>query len=371
MRATGRVRSIFILLIWGLLLPSVGLADDYLLPRPRALVNDSAGLLSADEKVRIERMLRGYEDTTSTQIYVVTVRDLQGRDANDFCTTLGNQWGAGQAGLDNGIIVLLRPGKMPPPPSTESDMAALGDSVAQVLSALTGELPEGARGQVLFTDLQQRIADISRDESYASRPAGDYGEGYIAVGYGLESSINDAMAARIVRNVMGPLVVTHNYAAAIEAGARALMEAAAGRFSQTASDEQSEGSQSLGMGILSLIGVLIFLLLIVCGCSVVLCTPVLIIKYIVARSRNTTQESFAHYFFSRQWKYLQVLLLGIVKALAAMLLLAAASGSSSRDGRGGSSSSGGWGGSGGGGGWSGSHSAGGGSFGGAGGGGRF
>ncbi|MFA5655507.1 MAG: TPM domain-containing protein, partial [Dysgonamonadaceae bacterium] len=45
---------------------------------PPRLVNDFANIFSETEKQTLENKLRTYNDTTSTQIYVITVRDLDG-----------------------------------------------------------------------------------------------------------------------------------------------------------------------------------------------------------------------------------------------------------------------------------------------------
>ena len=60
---------------------------------PPRLVNDFAGLLSESEWNALEGKLRTYHDTTSTQIYVVIVSDLQGYDISDYAFRLGEKWG--------------------------------------------------------------------------------------------------------------------------------------------------------------------------------------------------------------------------------------------------------------------------------------
>ena len=50
---------------------------------PPRLVNDFAGIFSASQKDDLEKMLLAYNDSTSTQIYVVTLNDLQGYAASD------------------------------------------------------------------------------------------------------------------------------------------------------------------------------------------------------------------------------------------------------------------------------------------------
>lgn len=47
-------------------------------PSPARLVNDLADLFSRDEEARLERALVAFDDSTSNQIAVVTVTDLEG-----------------------------------------------------------------------------------------------------------------------------------------------------------------------------------------------------------------------------------------------------------------------------------------------------
>ena len=115
---------------------------------PYRLVNDFAGLFSASETEMLEQKLLAYHDTTSTQIYVVTVRDMGGYPVSDYAFRLGEKWGIGQKSKNNGAVILIKP--------------KIGNS----------------RGQA-----------------------------FIATGYGLEARINDAYAGRIVRNEMIPYFI--------------------------------------------------------------------------------------------------------------------------------------------------------------------
>ena len=78
-------------------------------PQPPRLVNDFASILSPQEANTLEQKLRIFNDSTSTQIVIVTINDLGGRDETDFADRLGEKWGVGQKGQNNGIIVLIKP----------------------------------------------------------------------------------------------------------------------------------------------------------------------------------------------------------------------------------------------------------------------
>jgi len=120
--------------------------------QPPRLVNDFAGLLNENQWTRLEGKLRNYHDTTSTQIYVVIVNDLLGYDKADFAFRLGEKWGVGQQGKNNGAIILLKP--------------KVGNK----------------RGEV-----------------------------FIATGYGLEDVIPDALANRIIDKEMIPEFKKNDY----------------------------------------------------------------------------------------------------------------------------------------------------------------
>ncbi len=78
-------------------------------PSPPRLVNDFAGLLKPDEVRMLEQKLVSFNDSTSTQIAVVIVSTLDGYDKADYAQQLAEKWGIGQKGLNNGVLVLVKP----------------------------------------------------------------------------------------------------------------------------------------------------------------------------------------------------------------------------------------------------------------------
>ena len=78
-------------------------------PVPPRLVNDFANFLSAQEISALENKLVAYNDSTSTQISVVIVPDLNGYDPTDYAQRLGEKWGIGRKELNNGVLVLVKP----------------------------------------------------------------------------------------------------------------------------------------------------------------------------------------------------------------------------------------------------------------------
>lgn len=75
-------------------------------PNPPRLVNDLAGVMSPDEQALLEQKAEAFEDSTSNEIAIVTVRSIGQYDVADYTTQLGNRWGVGKASKNNGVLIL-------------------------------------------------------------------------------------------------------------------------------------------------------------------------------------------------------------------------------------------------------------------------
>lgn len=76
-------------------------------PKPFTFVTDQANLLEPADEKKLENGLRRYADNTGTQVVVVTVPSLGGQNVNAFARQLGTDWGVGQKGKNNGLVVLV------------------------------------------------------------------------------------------------------------------------------------------------------------------------------------------------------------------------------------------------------------------------
>ena len=74
---------------------------------PPKLVNDFANLMSIDDQMRLEKDLVAYNDSTSTQIAIVTIADLGDYDIADWAVEIGKKWGVGTAQKNNGVVILV------------------------------------------------------------------------------------------------------------------------------------------------------------------------------------------------------------------------------------------------------------------------
>lgn len=149
-------------------------------PFPPRLVNDFTNTLTISQTNNLEHKLRNYHDTTSTQIAVVFVNDLQGTTAADFAYQIGEKWGVGTK-ENNGIVILVKP----------------------------------------------------KNETK--------GEVFISVGYGLEQYIPDALAKRIIENQMIPAFKYNDYYSGVNNAIDSIIKLASGGFkSDKSTDEDSE-----------------------------------------------------------------------------------------------------------------------------------
>lgn len=144
-------------------------------PNPPRLVNDFVGgLLNPIEVDMLERKLVAYNDSTSTQIAIVIVNSTQPYDIFDYSLKLGREWGIGQKGKDNGLIILW----------------AVGDRQVR-----------------------------------------------IHTGYGMEGVLPDIYANRIINNIIRPNFQSENYYLGLDKSIDAIIEYASGEHKASPSED--------------------------------------------------------------------------------------------------------------------------------------
>lgn len=79
-------------------------------PSPPRLVNDLVGMLSPSEVQQLERKLVTYNDSTSSQLAIVVVKSTGLYEPADYAFSIGRKWGVGQKGKNNGIVLLWATG---------------------------------------------------------------------------------------------------------------------------------------------------------------------------------------------------------------------------------------------------------------------
>lgn len=153
-------------------------------PKLTGRVVDAAGMLSVEQRQRLDSQLEAHENASSNQLVVVTVPDLGGYDIESYGYQLGRHWGIGQKQENNGVLLI----------------------VAQ----------------------QERKVRIE-------------------VGYGLEGTLTDALSANIIHGVILPYFKRGQFAGGIEQGATAIIEVLGGQYEmrERNSERRSDSSDWL------------------------------------------------------------------------------------------------------------------------------
>ncbi|HDR51973.1 MAG TPA: TPM domain-containing protein [Mariniphaga anaerophila] len=171
-------------------------------PVPPRLVNDFAGVLSPAEASALESKLVQFDRETSTQIVLVAVNDLEGYDPGDYAFRLGEKWGVGQQGKDNGLVILLKP-----------------------------------------------------------KTGNDRGRIFIATGYGLEGVLPDAIVnGAIIDTEMIPQFERNNYYKGLENGINVIMDITRGEYTAEYYRE-NYARKSGGLPVLAIFFILFFVII--------------------------------------------------------------------------------------------------------------
>jgi uncharacterized protein len=108
--ARGAICALFLLVI-AVFFPGPAIAQttDPQFPGLTGRVVDQAAILSHSNEIKLTKLLATHEKATGNQVVVVTVTNLQGYAVEDFALRLGRHWGIGQAGRNNGLLLLVAP----------------------------------------------------------------------------------------------------------------------------------------------------------------------------------------------------------------------------------------------------------------------
>ncbi|MBN1999557.1 TPM domain-containing protein [candidate division KSB1 bacterium] len=94
-----------LLLVGFLLVPVLINAQTDKLPDPRGAVNDFAGVLSEQTERRLNAICMEVENKTKVAIVICTMPTIGDRDHTDYAVDLFRHWGIGQAKDDRGILI--------------------------------------------------------------------------------------------------------------------------------------------------------------------------------------------------------------------------------------------------------------------------
>jgi uncharacterized protein len=143
-----------------LALPLAAAAQRAEIPYLTGRVVDNAEILKPDTRRRLAAELQAHEGRTTHQVVVLTVQTIHGESVEEYAVRAFEQWKLGRKGQDNGVLVLVVP-----------------------------------------HDRRMRIE----------------------VGYGLEGTLTDAAASRIIRDVMAPRFRAGDYDGGIAQGVAAVV----------------------------------------------------------------------------------------------------------------------------------------------------
>ncbi len=96
--------SVFFLLL--LVLPLAGAAARDV-PPLTGRVDDTANLISPEQRQRLEAQLAQFERQTGDQVAVLTVDSLDGEVIEDYANKVARAWALGQKGKNNGVLLLV------------------------------------------------------------------------------------------------------------------------------------------------------------------------------------------------------------------------------------------------------------------------
>jgi uncharacterized protein len=81
--------------------------DQSRIPKPIGYVNDFEGLFTLEQKAILDSTVRAFEEKTSIQVAIVTLGSSMITKDSFYAFTLriANDWGVGQKGKDNGVLI--------------------------------------------------------------------------------------------------------------------------------------------------------------------------------------------------------------------------------------------------------------------------
>lgn len=78
-------------------------------PKQQYWVTDQANILSSSVELQLTKDAKAHEKNTTNQVVIVTVKSLDGWTIERYGQWLGNHWGIGQKGKNNGVLLLVAP----------------------------------------------------------------------------------------------------------------------------------------------------------------------------------------------------------------------------------------------------------------------
>ena len=77
------------------------------LPKPAGFINDFAGIVSGEDRQRLEALAIEIEKKTTCEVTLVTIDSTKPYPIEDYAVRLFKEWGIGKKGKDNGVLLLI------------------------------------------------------------------------------------------------------------------------------------------------------------------------------------------------------------------------------------------------------------------------
>ena len=109
-------------------------------PKSNTLVTDYTNTLSEGDRQQLENKLVAFDDSSSTQIAIVLIKSVGDYDIAEYAVGLGRNWGIGQKGKNNGLLIL----------------AAIDDHKVTIQTGygLEGAVPDAITSQIIENDIK-------------------------------------------------------------------------------------------------------------------------------------------------------------------------------------------------------------------------
>jgi uncharacterized protein len=88
---------------------SISIAHSADIPYLTGRVNDNAQILSDSTRKSLTEILKEHEFRTTNQIVILTIPSLEGESIEDFANKVFNEWKIGKKDKNNGILIVVVP----------------------------------------------------------------------------------------------------------------------------------------------------------------------------------------------------------------------------------------------------------------------
>jgi uncharacterized protein len=104
------LRTLWVLVLACVLAGAAQAQDFVKVPALTGHLTDEAGMLTPEQRARLEAVLTDYEAKTGSQIAVLTVKSTAPEQIEQYSIRVADAWKLGRKGVDDGVLLLVAPG---------------------------------------------------------------------------------------------------------------------------------------------------------------------------------------------------------------------------------------------------------------------